>query len=83
MATQSITGRASEMGREDRQSFTDEFGYAPEVNKVGDYDSTGVTEMWCEVSRSFDDHTSPEARDAFEACRVAYLYAFFDSEDAA
>jgi hypothetical protein len=79
-----LTEQAAAIGREDRQSYRDEFGIDPVIDEVGDWDATGVTEMWCAVTRQTDfEATSPEGQEAYQAARLAYLKSLFDTEDVA
>jgi hypothetical protein len=82
-ATTTMTERAKAIGERDRDVYLAEFGGEPAVGEVGDWDATGVSEMWCDVSRDLDDVTAPEAQDTYRECRVAYLKALFATEDVA
>jgi hypothetical protein len=77
-----ITDRATQIGREDRETYIAEFGESPVVGEVGDWDATGVTEMWRLVGREHDLDAAA-SHDEHQVARLAYLTALFATDDVA
>jgi hypothetical protein len=83
MTTTNVTAieKARAMGREDRAVYTNEFGEAPVVGQVGDWDATGWTEAWRTIGNTED--IAVDDYDTYNESRIAYLESLFDSTDVA
>jgi hypothetical protein len=71
-------GYAEEKGRADRETYTAEFGEAPEYGEVGDWDATAYAVALASWRRDDGD----EDEGVIDAFRIAYFNALFDTPEA-
>jgi hypothetical protein len=70
--TMVLDSLAREFGEEDRKAFTEEFGHAPGMVGVGDWDSAA----WCERIKALED--AGMTREDYEECLDAWRAGFFN-----